>query len=555
MNVAAVLMEILKSTGVRYLFGNPGTTELPFLDALPDSSLEYVLGLQEATAVAAADGYAQATGQVGVVNVHVAPGLANSLSILHNAARSKSPVVVTAGQQDTRFLMHEPILAADLARMAEQFTKWSHEVRRPEDAPVALRRALKVALTPPTGPVFLSMPMDLMGPAVDDTGAAPPPVAAKSRPEPGAILHAAELLASPANPIIIAGDGVARAGAMAELTALAELLGARVHGEPVYRRTSFPGNHALWRGGLFPSPAGVRRALEECDGLLIVGANVFTWFLHTEGTPFPRGLRVVQIDDDPWEIGRSYPVTLGIAADPKAALAELTGALRNKLTEKDRAAAAARLEKIGAARGEMVKRVSAAARSEAERVPIGQAHLMHTLASLLPADAIVVDESATSLPFVLRYMPFATPGSFFGGKTGTLGWGMGAAIGVQLGSPGRKVVATIGDGSVMYAPQALWTAAHYRLPITYVVPNNSSYAILKSGMLSLDLASAKRGIYPGMDLVSPEIDYAGLARSLGVRAERVEKPGELRDVLAACLAGPGPSLVDVAIDRGFKPML
>jgi benzoylformate decarboxylase len=555
MNVAAVLMEILKSTGVRYLFGNPGTTELPFLDALPDSSLEYVLGLQEATAVAAADGYAQATGQVGVVNVHVAPGLANSLSILHNAARSKSPVVVTAGQQDTRFLMHEPILAADLARMAEQFTKWSHEVRRPEDAPVALRRALKVALTPPTGPVFLSMPMDLMGPAVDDTGAAPPPVAAKSRPEPGAILHAAELLASAANPIIIAGDGVARAGAMAELTALAELLGARVHGEPVYRRTSFPGNHALWRGGLFPSPAGVRRALEECDALLIVGANVFTWFLHTEGTPFPRGLRVVQIDDDPWEIGRSYPVTLGIAADPKAALAELTGALRNKLTEKDRAAAAARVEKIGAARGEMVKRVSAAARSEAERVPIGQAHLMHTLASLLPADAIVVDESATSLPFVLRYMPFATPGSFFGGKTGTLGWGMGAAIGVQLGSPGRKVVATIGDGSVMYAPQALWTAAHYGLPITYVVPNNSSYAILKSGMLSLDLASAKRGIYPGMDLVSPEIDYAGLARSLGVRAERVEKPGELRDVLAACLAGPGPSLVDVAIHRGFKPML
>jgi len=555
MNVAAVLMEILKSSGIRYLFGNPGTTELPFLDALPDSSLEYVLGLQEATAVAAADGYAQASGQAGVVNVHVAPGLANSLSILHNAARAKSPLVVTAGQQDTRFLMHEPILAGDLARMAEQFTKWSHEIRRPEDAPVALRRALKVALTPPTGPVFLSLPMDLMGPAVDDTAAPPPAIAAKSRPEPAALRHAADLLAGASNPVVIAGDGVARAGAMAELTAVAELLGARVHGEPVYRRTSFPGTHALWRGGLFPSPAGVRRALEECDALLIVGANVFTWFLHTEGTPFPRGLRVVQIDDDPWEIGRSYPVTLGIAADPKAALAELTDVLRGKLTEKDRAAAAARVERIGAARGEMVKRVSAAARSEAERVPIGQAHLMHTLASLLPDDAIVVDESATSLPFVLRYMPFATPGSFFGSKTGTLGWGMGAAIGVQLGSPGRKVVATIGDGSVMYAPQALWTAAHYRLPITYVVPNNSSYAILKSGMLSLDLASAKRGIYPGMDLVSPEIDYAGLARSLGVRAERVEKPGELRDVLAACLAGPGPSLVDVVIDRGFKPML
>jgi len=555
MNAAAVLMEILRSAGVRYLFGNPGTTELPFLDALPDSRLEYVLGLQEATAASAADGYAQASGRVGVVNVHVAPGLANSLSILHNAARAKSPLVVTAGQQDTRFLMHEPILAGDLARMAEPFTKWSHEIRRAEDAPVALRRALKVALTPPTGPVFLSLPMDLMGLVVEDTGAGPTSIAARSRPDAAALAHAAELLSGARAPIIIAGDGVARAQAVPELTALAELLGARVHGEPVYRRTNFPGTHALWRGGLFPSPIAVRKALEECDALLIVGANVFTWFLHTEGTPFPRGLRVVQIDDDPWEIGRSHPIALGIAADPKATLAELSDALRARMTEAERTQASGRVEKIGTARTGLMARVRAAAQGEAERVPIGQAHLMDTLGSLLPADAVVVDESATSLPFVLRYLPFASPGSFYGSKTGTLGWGMGAAIGVQLGSPGRKVVATIGDGSVMYAPQALWTAAHYRLPITYVVPNNTSYAILKSGMLSLDLASAKRGIYPGMDLVEPEIDYTGLARSLGVRAERVEKPGELRDVLAACLAHPGPTLVDVAIDRGFKPML
>jgi benzoylformate decarboxylase len=555
MNVAAVLMEILRAAGVRYLFGNPGTTELPFLDALPDSGLEYVLGLQEATAVAAADGYAQASGQVGVVNVHVAPGLANSLSILHNAARSKSPLLVTAGQQDTRFLMDEPILAGDLVRMAEQFTKWSYEIRRAEEAPVALRRALQVALTPPTGPVFLSLPMDLMGPAVEDTGAGPTSIAARTRPDSGAITRAAELLAGARAPIVIAGDGVARAQAVAELTALAELVGARVHGEPVYRRTNIAGDHALWRGGLFPSPGAVRKALEECDVLLIVGANVFTWFLHTEGAPFPRGLRVIQIDDDPWEIGRSYPVALGIAADPRTTLAELSGALRGRMSEAERHAAAARVERIGKARAEIMARVRAAALTEADRTPIGQAHLMHTLASLLPRDAVVVDESATSLPFVLRYVPFSTPGSFFGGKTGTLGWGMGAAIGVQLGSSGRKVVATIGDGSLMYAPQALWTAAHYQLPITYVVPNNSSYAILKSGMLSLDLASAKRGIYPGMDLVEPTIDYVGLARSLGVRAERVEKPASLHEVLAACLAHPGPTLVDVAIDRGFKAML
>src|SRR3989441_441534 len=470
MNVAAVLMEILRAAGVRYLFGNPGTTELPFLDALPDSGLEYVLGLQEATAVAAADGYAQAAGRVGVVNVHVAPGLANGLAILHNAARAKTPLVVTAGQQDTRFLMDAPILAADLVRMAEPFTKWSYELRRADEAPAAL-------------------------------------------------------------------------------------LGGRVHGEPVYRRTNFPGDHPLWRGGLFPSPAAVGKALGESDSVLIVGANVFTWFLHTEGAPFRPELSVVQVDDDPWEIGRSYPVSLGIVADPRETLVELTKALATTLTDAARTAARARAETIGRGRAEIVARVRAAAEAESQRTPIGQAYLMHALASLLPRDAVVVDESATSLPFVLRSMPFATPASFFGSKTGTLGWGMGAAIGVQLALPGRKVVATIGDGSVMYAPQALWTAARYRLPITYIVPNNTSYAILKSGMLSLDLPSAKRGIFPGMDLVDPEIDYVSLAKALGVRAERVEKPGELREVLAECLASAGPSLVDVAIDRGFKAML
>jgi len=553
-NVAAVLMEVLRAAGVRYLFGNPGTTELPFLDALPDSGLEYVLALQEATAVAAADGYAQATGTPGVVNVHVAPGLANGLGILHNAARAKSPLVVTAGQQDTRLLMDAPVLAADLVRMAEPFTKWAYEVRRPEEAPVALRRALTVALAPPTGPAFVALPMDLMTPVIEDAGEGPSPVAARPRPEPDAVARAAEILAGAKAPLVIAGDGVARADAVAELVALAERLGARVHGEPLYRRTNFPGTHPLWRGGLYPSPAALRRALEGFDAVLIVGATVFTWFLHSPGTPFPRGVRILQVDDDAWEIGRSWPVTLGIVADPRAALASLAEALEARMGDAERGAAAARAAALGASRAGVLARTRAAAEAERERRPIGQAHLFATLASVLPAGAVVVDESASSLPFALRYLPFDTPGSFYGSKTGTLGWAMGAAVGVQLAAPARKVVATVGDGSVMYAPQALWTAARHRLPITYVVPNNASYAILKAGMLGLGLASAKRGVFPGMDLVDPPIDYLGLARALGVRAERVEAPGELADVLAACLAHPGPALVDVAIDRGFEEM-
>ncbi|MBI4607439.1 MAG: thiamine pyrophosphate-binding protein [Candidatus Rokubacteria bacterium] len=555
MKVAQVLMEILRAEGVRYLFGNPGTTELTFLDALPDSGIEYILALQEATAVAAADGYAQASGTVGVVNLHVAPGLANGLSVLHNAARAKTPLLVTAGQQDSRLLLEDPILAADLVQLSEQFTKWSYEVRRPDEAPRALRRALALAKAPPTGPVFLSLPMDLMTAVIEDSGAPSPPVAARSLPEPEALAAAAGLLAASKAPLIVAGDGVARANAVGELVALAELIGARVHGEPVYRRTNFPGDHPLWRGGLFPAVTGVRKALDEADCALIVGASVFTWFLHVPGEPFPPGLPVIQLDADAREVGKSYPVTLGIVGDPKAALAALAGEVGARYDVAARKAASVRAAEIGRRRAAYVKGMRETAEAERERVPIGQAFLLHTLASLLADDAVVVDESASSLRYVLGYLPFKTPGSFYSSKTGTLGWGMGAAIGVQLASPGRKVVATIGDGSVMYACQALWTCARYRLPITYVVLNNASYAILKAGMLGMGLDSAKRGIYPGMDLVDPEVDYVGLARALGVQAERVEKPAELRGALEKALAASAATLVDVAIDRGFKPML
>jgi len=219
-----------------------------------------------------------------------------------------------------------------------------------------------------------------------------------------------------------------------------------------------------------------------------------------------------------------------------------------------RAAARERVSALGRARAEHGRRLTATADAAGDRVPIAPDYLMRTLATLLPADALIVDESASSLPHVLRHLPFRAGSDFFGSKTGTLGWAMGAALGVQLAHPRRKVVATIGDGSVMYAPQALWTAAHHALPVTYVVVNNASYAILKAGMLTFGLPGAKRGVFPGMDLVAPEIDYLALARSMGVLAERVDRPAALREVLTRALGHPGPALVDVAIDRGFEPM-
>ena len=554
MQVAARLIEILRAAGVGYLFGNPGTTELPFLDALDGSGLTYVVALQEATAAAAADGYAQASGRLGVVNLHVAPGLANALSIVHNASRAKTPLLVTAGQQDTRLLLDAPILAGDMVKMTDGLTKWSYELRNAAEAPSALRRAIHLALSPPTGPVFLSLPMDLMSEPCDDTGAAPGPVAARPAPEPEAIARAAALFAAAKAPVIVAGDGVARAGAQAELVALAETIGAAVHGEPIHRRLSFPGDHPLWRGGLYPTATAVAKALERFDVVLIVGANVFTWLFHAPGSPFGANQRVVQIDDDPREISRSYPVTLGIVAAVRAALSDLHEAVAKRQDDSARAAARERTATLARARDEHARRVAATADAAASRVPIAPEYLMRTLATLLPPDALIVDESASSLAHVLRHLPFGAGSDFFGSKTGTLGWAMGAALGVQLAHPRRKVVATIGDGSVMYAPQALWTAAHRNLPVTYVVANNASYAILKSGMLTFGLPAAKRGVFPGMDLVDPEIDYLALARSMGVLAVRVDKPGGLRDVLARALAHEGPALVDVLIDRGFEAM-
>ena len=554
MQVAARLIEILRAAGVGYLFGNPGTTELPFLDAHDGSGLTYVVALQEATAAAAADGYAQASGRLGVVNLHVAPGLANALSIVHNASRAKTPLLVTAGQQDTRLLLDAPILAGDMVKMTDGLTKWSYELRNAAEAPSALRRAIHLALSPPTGPVFLSLPMDLMSEPCDDTGAAPGPVAARPAPEPEAIARAAALFAAAKAPVIVAGDGVARAGAQAELVALAETIGAAVHGEPIHRRLSFPGDHPLWRGGLYPTATAVAKALERFDTVLIAGANVFTWLFHAPGSPFGANQRVVQIDDDPREISRSYPVTLGIVAAVRAALSDLHEAVAKRQDDSARAAARERTATLARARDEHARRVAATADAAASRVPIAPEYLMRTLATLLPPDALIVDESASSLAHVLRHLPFGAGSDFFGSKTGTLGWAMGAALGVQLAHPRRKVVATIGDGSVMYAPQALWTAAHRNLPVTYVVANNASYAILKSGMLTFGLPAAKRGVFPGMDLVDPEIDYLALARSMGVLAVRVDKPGGLRDVLARALAHEGPALVDVLIDRGFEAM-
>jgi len=552
---ATLLLELLKQEGVRVMFGNPGTTELPLMDALAvETEPRYVLALQEAPAMAMADGYALASGGLAVVNLHVAPGLGNAMGMLYDAQKAGSPVLVTAGQHEQTFNVTEPLLWADLPRIAQPFVKWAYEVRRIEDLPRAIHRAVKTALAPPTGPVFLSLPGDVLTASADIDLGAPSRVAARVRGDAQAIAAAAALLARAERPVIIAGDAVPQGGALPELVALAEALGAPVYDEGMASRTMFPSSHPLYRGNFARLPAVIRRLLEAHDVLLSVGGDLFTLSLPGQVEAVPDGLAIVHLDTDPWEIGKNYPVRAGILGDPKATLPELAEAVLQAMTAPQQARAAKRLE---AARTEGEKG-RAALRAEAEalagRTPIQPLALMGAVAGMLPDDAVVVDESVSSGAGLRRLLRSDDAQSFFGLRGGGIGWGLPAAVGVKLALPHRPVVALVGDGSAMYTIQGLWTAAHEGLAVVFVIVNNSSYRILKQRANAMQRFAAQRDLYVGMELDDPRIDFVSVARGMGVEAHRARTVAEVRDLLAAGLRADGPTLIDVEMDRGFKPV-
>jgi benzoylformate decarboxylase len=547
-------LELCRQEGVRHIFGNPGTTELPLMDALAgEAEIRYVLGLQEAAVVAMADGYAQASGRLAVVNVHVAPGLGNALGMLYDAQKAGAPLLVTAGQHDQSFNLTEPILWADLPPLARPFVKWSAEVRRLEDLPRAVHRAAKTALAPPTGPVFLSLPVDVLQAEGEVDLGAPTRVAPGLRGDPAAIEAAAELLAGAERPLVMAGDGVARSGAHAELVRVAELLGAPVYAEAVPSSASFPASHPLFRGALVRLAPAVRQVLAAADCLFSVGADLLTLSLASDVDPMPPDLPIVHLDTDPWELGKNYPARVALLGDPKATLPELAAALERRMTPERRARARERGEATRAGRARQQAELVARAREEALRVPITPLALMHAVAEALPPEAVVVDETISSGAGLRLLLRSDDPQSFFGLRGGGIGWGLPAAIGVKLALPERPVVALIGDGSAMYTCQALWTAARERLPLAIVILDNAAYRILKQRTHAMKGLAAQEDRYVGMDLDDPRIDFGGLARALGVPAERVEKAADVGPALARALAHPGPMLVDVELDRAFKP--
>lgn len=548
------VLEMLADAGVRYLFGNPGTTELPLMDALADfPRIEYILALQEVPVMAMADGYAQASGSPGVVNVHISCGLGNAMGMLYNAYRSGTPLVLTAGQQDRRMLFEEPILWGEMVDVARPWTKWAAEVGQVSDIPSAVRRAVETAMTPPTGPVFLSLPLDVQT-GTADLDLTPPIVPdVYVRPPAEAIRRAAEVLAAAKSPGILVGNRICEAGAVDALVAVAERLGAPVIHEAYtsHGRSSFPSDHPLAAGLLpFWSP-DVRKRLARFDVLLIAGMKVMQQYIHHEPSrAVPESVRLVHLDDDPWELGKNYPVEVGVIGHPKPSLEELALLLDSAMGPEAIEAARAR----AAAHGEANRQARKTLRSEAEQErdvrPITPLCLTESLARILPDDVAVIEESPTSSgAYFERAGVLKNTDGYFAQRGWALGWGLNCAIGVKLAWPDRPVLALIGDGSAMYGVQGLWTAAHYRLPVTFVVTNNTEYRILKDCARVLKLPEACAGRFVGLDIVDPGIDYVGLSRALGVAARRLTEPDELAQAVSESLVGDAPQLIEVPVKQ------
>ena len=545
------LVRMLKAEGVKYIFGNPGTSETPMMDALQDfPEVGYIQALQEGTAVGMADGYARATGRPSFANIHIAGGLANGISALYNAFRGGTPVVLSAGNSDTRMLLSEPTLSGDLVQMTRQYTKWSHEIHHAADIPGAVRRAFNEAKTPPTGPAFLSFPWDTMDvqAEVDVIGSSQGHY--RIRPDRDALEQASRLLAQAENPVIIIGDRIAQSGGVDQMVQVAERLGARVYAA-AFSEVNFPTSHPLWSGMLNTSSPATRRLLSGADVALAVGANVFSSFLYVDVPLLDPTTKLVHLDSATSEVEKSYPTEIGVFADPATGLAELADALDHDMSAPAKEAAATRMAELGERRRRAREEYEQRLRQRWDNNPIAVERMMHELAAAAPPGTIVADEAVTSRPAMMQEFSFDEPGTFFGIQGGALGWAMPGALGLKLAKPDRPVLAVVGDGASMYTVQALWTAATYNIPVVYAICNNRAYRILKVNMdiyLKRMLNDDDRvSEYKGMDFANP-LDLSAMAQAMGVQSAKITDPAQIGPEARQMFESGRPGLLDITID-------
>jgi benzoylformate decarboxylase len=515
---------LLRAFGVKKVFGNPGSTELPFLSDWPDD-IDYVLGLQEASVVGMADGYAQATRNAGFVNLHSAAGVGNALGNIFNAYRNQTPLVISAGQQARSIMPLQPFLFAERAtEFPQPYVKYSIEPARPEDVPAAIARAYYVAMQPPCGPTFVSVP-------IDDWARPTQPVAARkvSRelgPDTAAMKVLVAALSESKRPALVVGPGVDRAEAVDLMVKVAEKAKAAVWASPFSARCSFPERHPQFAGFLHASPGQLSDTLRDHDLVVAIGAPVFTFHVEGHAAIFDGATAIFQITDDP-AAAAVTPVGTSIIATMKPALSMLL----ELLPETARTVPAGRALPPAPSAGD----------------PIPVEFLLHALFDAMPADAVLVEEAPSHRPAMQKFMPMRGQDSFYTMASGGLGYSLPAAVGIALGRPGCRTVCLIGDGSAMYSIQALWTAAQRKLPLTVVVLNNSGYGAMRSFSQVMQVRNV-----PGLEL--PDIDFVKIAEGMGCNAVRVSKSADLAVALKRGLAHHGVSLIEVMVDSAV-PLL
>lgn len=522
--VREITFELLRGLGVTTVFGNPGSTEIPLLKDFPQD-FDYVLGLQEATALGMAEGYARGTGKAALVNLHTAPGLGNAMGAMVTAYHNRSPLMVISGQQDRRHIALEPLLTGKLVELAEPYVKRSHQPLRAGDVPGEIRRAYHTAMNHPQGPVFLSVPMD-------DWDAEADPLPAKevfhrSSPDPEGLERITGALRHSRTPALVVGAGVERTGAFYEVVELAEKTGAAVWAAPVSAMSGFPQDHPLFQGYLPPAQKHLAARLSPHDVVVVLGAPVFLYYPYVPGPVVEEGTRLFQITEDPGEAAGAAAGT-SVIGDISLAVE----GVMNLLPEKTGTEAPERERPQEPEAG----------------TPMSVDYVMHAVSNTLPDDVMVVDESSSSKVPLHRHVRPSRPGGYYSSATGGLGFAMPAAVGLKLAVPERPVVCVIGDGATMYSPQALWSAAQYGAAVPFIVINNRGYSILKSYRDSLGA-----GEVPGQDL--PDLDVLGVADGLGCKGERAETPDELRAALERALSAGEPYVLDVLVDTSIPPLI
>ncbi|MGA9088528.1 MAG: benzoylformate decarboxylase [Bradyrhizobium sp.] len=522
--VKQATLDLLRAFGIKKVFGNPGSTELPFLSDWPDD-IDYVLGLQESSVIGMADGYAQATRNAGFVNLHSAAGVGNALGNIFTAHRNQTPLVITAGQQARSILPLQPFLYAERAsEFPRPYVKFSIEPARAEDVPAAIARAYYVAMQPPCGPTFVSVP-------IDDWARPTRPVEARSvsreiGPDPVALGRLATALAASKRPALVVGPGVDRAEAVDLMVRVAEKTRAAIWVSPFSARCSFPERHPQFAGFLHASPTQLSDALHGHDLVVVIGAPVFTFHVEGHAAIFDGATAIFQITDDP-DAAAITPVGASIVASMKPALAMLL----DMLPETRRAMPEGRTLPPAPRAGD----------------PIPAELLLHTLSTAMPDGAVLVEEAPSHRPAMQKFMPMRGQDSFYTMASGGLGYSLPAAVGIALGRPGVRTVCLIGDGSAMYSIQALWTAAQRKLPLTVVVLNNSGYGAMRSFSQVMQVRNV-----PGLGL--PGLDFVKIADGMGCDAVRVTKSSELAPALKHGLAHDGTSLIEVMVDSAV-PLL